>query len=144
MRLPDLCSGREFSQEAQGGNALSGTSRSLPIPCERFARDLGIDHSALSQILRQRRNASPRMIARLGRRLKLAPALIADACLEQHAEVIIRLLRLPGFCPNSRWIATRTGIPLDAVNTTLHRLLQRGDLLMKSVDSWKTKGPAHA
>ncbi len=109
-----------------------------------FARDMGTDHSTLSQIFRNRRNLSARMISRFGRRLNLGPAAIADACVQMHADIILRLARTPGFCTQSRWIATRTGVPLDAVNVALHRLLHCGELVMKSHNHWETKRPSHA
>jgi transcriptional regulator with XRE-family HTH domain len=102
-----------------------------------FARDLGTDHSTLSQILRGRRGLSSRMISRFGGQLRLHPTIIVDASVEQNAETILRLARTPGFHTHSRWIAARTNIPLDAVNVALHRLLYQGDLLMKSANRWK-------
>jgi transcriptional regulator with XRE-family HTH domain len=109
-----------------------------------FARYLGTDHSTLSQILRNRRNLSPRMIRRFGGRLRLKPAIITDACVQQNAETILRLARSPSFSTHSRWIAARTNLPLDAVNAALHRLLHQGDLLMESTHRWKTTRAPYA
>ena len=109
-----------------------------------FARFLGVDHATLSQILRGRRSLSPRMATRLGRRLGLAPALVAEARQQQTAEAVLRLTRSPAFQPNSRWIATRTGLPLDAVNSALDRLLRHGDLVMESAARWTATRPAYA
>ncbi|HVY71620.1 MAG TPA: hypothetical protein VHH73_16935 [Verrucomicrobiae bacterium] len=103
-----------------------------------YARDLATDHSTLSQILRGRRPLSARMIHRLGPRLRLNPAAIMDACVQQHADAILRLSRSPGFCTHSRWIAARANISLDAVNVALHRLLHQGRLVMKAANRWKT------
>ncbi|HWY77986.1 MAG TPA: hypothetical protein VN281_20395 [Verrucomicrobiae bacterium] len=103
-----------------------------------FARYLGTDHSTLSQIIRSRRNLSPRMVRQFGGRLGLGPGAIVETCVQQQAEAILRLARLPGFRANSRWIATRTGIPLDAVNTAVHWLLHRGDLIMETPNRWST------
>jgi hypothetical protein len=104
-----------------------------------FARDLGTDHSTLSQILRRRRALSRRMIQRFGARLQLASPIIVDACVQENANAILRLAGSRGFCTHSRWIASRTNLPLDAVNTALHRLLYEGRLVMKSSNFWKTK-----
>jgi transcriptional regulator with XRE-family HTH domain len=101
-----------------------------------FARYLGTDHSTLSQLLRSRRNLSPRMVRRLGERLRLGSEKISDACVQQHAEAILRLARSPAFRANSRWIAAQTGIPMDSVNAAIHRLLHHGDLVMKSTNRW--------
>lgn len=109
-----------------------------------FARFLGTDHSTLSQIFRNRRNLSPEKVRLFGTRLRIDLAIIADACAQQDAEAIMRLARTPAFCTHSRWIATRTGIPLDAVNATLHRLLNRRNLVMKSANHWKITQTSHA
>lgn len=109
-----------------------------------FARFLGIDHSTLSQILRTRRSLSPRMVTRLGRKLGLNAAFIAEARQQQIAESVLRLTHSKSFRPNSRWIATRTGLPLDAVNSALDHLIRHGDLVMESTERWTTTRPAYA
>jgi hypothetical protein len=55
---------------------------------------------------------------------------------QQDAEAILRLARAAPFRTHSRWIAARTGIALDGVNTALHWLLGHGRILMTSADSW--------
>jgi plasmid maintenance system antidote protein VapI len=65
-----------------------------------FARDLRTDHSTLSQILRNRRNLSPRMVRRFGGCLRLDPAVVSDVCQEQHAQAILRLVRSLAFRPS--------------------------------------------
>jgi transcriptional regulator with XRE-family HTH domain len=102
-----------------------------------FARDLGTDHSTLSQLLRGRRAFSPRTVTLLGRSLGLSRAAMIDACIEQNAQTIMQLVRSASFQPNSRWIATRTGIPIDAVNAALDRLLRERQLQMQTIHHWK-------
>jgi hypothetical protein len=114
------------------------TGRNPRYSLRAFARDLGSDHATLSQIFRGRRSLSPRMVRRFGARLRLHPAIVADASGRQTAEAVLRLAQTPGFCVQSRWIATRTGLPVDTVNIALHRLLRDGDLVMVSSTSWKT------
>lgn len=109
-----------------------------------FARFLGTDHATLSQILRGRRSLSPRMAARLGRRLGLSPAAVAESRQQQVAESVLRLVRTKSFRPNSRWIATRTGLPLDAVNSALDHLIRHGDLVLESAARWTATRPAYA
>lgn len=109
-----------------------------------FARDLGTDHATLSQVLRCRRVLSPRHVRQFGRRLHLSEADIADACEQHHADAILRLARLAVFRPNSRWIATRTGLPLDSVNAALARLLHQRQLVMSSADRWTIPEIHHA
>jgi hypothetical protein len=90
-----------------------------------FARDLTTDHATLSQIVRGRRPLSPRLVAQFGRRLGLDRAAIVDGSVEQHAATILNLVRSGRYQPNSRWLATRTGIPVDSVNAALHRLIHQ-------------------
>lgn len=120
----------------------SRRARNARYSLRAFARDLGTDHATLSQVLRSRRVLSPRMVRQFGRKLHLSPADIADACEQHHADAILRLARLASFRPNSRWIATRTGLPLDAVNAALARLLHQRQLVMSSAGRWTI--PAHA
>ena len=108
-----------------------------------FARDLGTDHATLSQLLRGRRVLSPRLVRQFGRKLHLSAADIADACEQHHADAILRLARLQSFRPNSRWIATRTGLSLDCVNAALARLLHQRQLVMESATLWKFPHPTH-
>jgi transcriptional regulator with XRE-family HTH domain len=108
-----------------------------------FARFLGTDHATLSQILRGKRNLSPTTVRRFGERLGVSPRIIADVCLRQHAEAILRLSRAPSFCTHTRWIAARTGIALDAVNIALYLLIREGELVMRSADRWTFLGDRH-
>jgi plasmid maintenance system antidote protein VapI len=101
-----------------------------------FARDLRTDHATLSQILRGRRVLSARMATLLGRRLGLDSSTLVDAGVRQNAVAIARLIRSGNFQPNCRWIAIRTGIPVDAVNTALTQLLSNKVLAMSSSQSW--------
>lgn len=101
-----------------------------------FARDLRTDHATLSQILRGRRALSARMATAFGRRLGLETSTLAHVGVRQNAVAIARLARSRGFQPNSRWIAIRTGIPLDAVNAALTHLLSNGILVMRSAGCW--------
>jgi hypothetical protein len=109
-----------------------------------FARDLGSDHATISQILRGRRSLSPGMVRQLGSHLRLDPLTIGEAAAQQNAEAVLRLAQSPGFRVQSRWIATRTGLPVDTVNVALHRLVRDGDLVMESSTSWKTTRPHYA
>jgi hypothetical protein len=102
-----------------------------------FARHLGTDHSTLSQILRRRRNLTSRKVRLFGARLRLGNEIIVDSCVAQDSEAVARLLSSRPFRCNSRWIATRVGIPLDGVNAALHRLLHNGRLTMNSPNRWK-------
>lgn len=129
-----------------------------------FARDLGLDHSTLSQILRGRRRLTAATVRRLGRKLKhdgaaierdalaaslacqhetarlrLAREVTADAAraLEEWPHLaILELTRLPEFEPDSRFIARVLGLGVDEVNVALQRLLRLGLLEMAGRARW--------
>ncbi|MBL9201492.1 MAG: hypothetical protein JNL39_13365 [Opitutaceae bacterium] len=119
-------------------------ARNARYSLRAFARDLGTDHATLSQLLRGRRVLSPRLVRQFGRRLHLSAADIAEACEQHHADAIARLARGAAFRPNSRWIATRTGLPLDAVNAAIARLVHRRQLVMESPSRWIFSRHTHA
>ena len=106
-----------------------------------FARTLGTHHSTLSQLLAHRRRLTPRAIRRLGGRLGLAPPQLDAAGVAENAAAVLRLLRDGRLRPDSRWIATMTGIPLDDVNVALHHLLQQRRLAMHTAHTWTEGAP---
>ena len=101
-----------------------------------FARSIGVDHASLSQILRGRRRLTARSVHALGRRLHLPPGDIAEYAALEHEAAVLDAIGRPGFRPSSRWLASITGIPIDAVNITLQRLLRKRLLIMVSRDGW--------
>jgi hypothetical protein len=80
---------------------------------------------------------SARMVTLFGHRLGLGRSTVVDASVDQHGEAILRLVRSGKYQTNSRWIATRTGIPVDGVNAALARLVRRRQLVMESPKYWK-------
>jgi hypothetical protein len=102
-----------------------------------FARDLATSHASLSQILREQRRVSLRLALRLGRRAGIAAEEISAWCATQLDELVLRAIRSGSFQPASRWIAVRTGLPLDEVNGALVRLLRRGAITMESPKNWR-------
>lgn len=122
-----------------------------------FAKQLAVDHSTLSQILRGRRPLTDKQVSRLGERLGLGPELIAPflttapkkpkdkkaLSLEtfevlsqwQHA-AILELTHVKDFQPDSRWIARTLGLTVHEVNVAIVRLIQLGLLELKSRTSW--------
>lgn len=102
-----------------------------------FARLLGVDHSTLSQILRGKRRVTARVIQTLGRRLRVRLTEIAEYCELENDAAVLASIRRAGFQTSSRWIAVRLGIPIDAVNIALQRLLRTGMLAMRSRGTWE-------
>jgi transcriptional regulator with XRE-family HTH domain len=95
-----------------------------------FARFLALDHSSLSQILRGRRRLTTRTIRDLGTRLGLPYPEIELLCAEENDRALLAAVRHPAFRADARWIATLLGIPTDAVNVALQRLVRTGTLVM--------------
>jgi uncharacterized protein (TIGR02147 family) len=63
----------------------------------------------------------------------------ASLVAEWHHYAILELVRLPDFCPDSRWIARVLGIAVDEVNIALQRLLRLGLLSMDAPDRWSDR-----
>jgi transcriptional regulator with XRE-family HTH domain len=129
-----------------------------------FARDLEIDHSTLSQILRGRRSVTNDMVERIGERIGLSRELIEgymasggsaggeltrdeqrslqisvdafEVISDWHHFALLELTRVEGFRPDSRWIARALGITTDAVNVALSRLTRLELLEMRERDRW--------
>jgi hypothetical protein len=106
-----------------------------------FARQLGTDHTALARLLHSHRRLTPARARSLGARLGLAPAEIDEACRIEGARLLAALVARPDFRPDSRWIATRTGLPVDDVNIALQRLLHARRLHMVSTTAWTVEAP---
>jgi transcriptional regulator with XRE-family HTH domain len=108
-----------------------------------FAQALSVNHATLSQILRGKRRLTSRKVSALGRRLHLPAQAIAEHAALEHEAAVLAAVDRPGFRADSRWLASITGIPLDAVNTTLQRLLRKRRLIMASRDRWLRVGETH-
>jgi hypothetical protein len=100
-----------------------------------FARQLGIHHSTLVR-LRQGKRLTANTVSRLGVRLGLSARDIAAASAHEHAEILLALVRHPDFRPDCRWLAVMTGLNLDEVNITLHRLIASRRLTLAGRDRW--------
>jgi hypothetical protein len=112
----------------------SGNSR---YSLRSFARDLSVDHSTLSQILRGRRRLTGRSVRAFGGRLRLQAPHIAELCALENESAVLSALDRPGFQADSRWVASMVGIPLDEVNVTLQRLLRKRIVAMTTRARWE-------
>lgn len=98
-----------------------------------FARDLAMHHATLSRILRGQR-ITKSTLAKLSARVTIPDP---STTLRAEAEdAVLAAIGRRAFRPDSRWIATRTGVPVDDVNAALHRLLRDGRLELVSRDRW--------
>lgn len=96
-----------------------------------FARDLGCDHSTLSQWMRGRRALTSDSIEQLGRAMRLDAARLAY-CREFDplaGEVIAAAAGCPR--PTTPLIARLLDVTADRVNIVLHRLLRLGVMRME-------------
>jgi transcriptional regulator with XRE-family HTH domain len=116
----------------------SGRNRRYSL--RAFARQLGVDHSTLSQWLRGVRPIPRRAIEQVGARLRLSPRQVrvfaAAGPSEGPDARILELARSGGLRPDSRWISERLDIGVDETNVALQRLLRLGMLAMPSPDRW--------
>jgi transcriptional regulator with XRE-family HTH domain len=101
-----------------------------------FARDLSVDHSTLSQILRGKRRLTGRNVRALGQRLRLGAPDIAELCALENESAVLSALDRPNFQADSRWVASMAGIPLDEVNVTLQRLVRKRIVTMAARARW--------
>lgn len=108
-----------------------------------FARDLAIDHSTLSQILRGRRRLTPRSVRRLGPKLGLAARDVNEHAALADDTALLAFVSHSAFRPDSRWIAMRLGLPVDQVNIVLQRLLCRRILILSAQDKWTHREVTH-
>lgn len=103
-----------------------------------LARDLGLNHGTLSRLLHRRRRLTAAAARAIAKRLDLPSTVVDRACCDADDAAVIGAVRTEGFVPSSRHLATHSGLPLDAVNAALFRLLRAGVLSMPSRDRWET------
>src|SRR5262245_54676417 len=122
-----------------------------------LARQLAVNHSTLSQMLRGKRPVSERTIRTFGKRLGMAPLLIESFVDHERrfpsnhsaAEIetqhrILEIAVQPGFNPDVSWIARVLDLPTDAIHVALTQLLAMGLLRMEKRDRWTVaKESAH-
>ena len=101
-----------------------------------FARSLGIHHATASRLLRGRRPVQAQTIRAIGPRIGLPASQIESLVTIEDAAFVIDAIGRPSFRPDSRWLATRAGIPIDRVNVALHRLIYQRQLRMESPQRW--------
>ena len=131
-----------------------------------FARDLDVDHSSLSQILRGRRRLSERVVLDFGRRLGIEEAALAavvqslpldragprderairrltsdtfEAIADWQHYALLELTHLEQFRPNLGWIARVLDLEADEVQAIVARLLRLGLLHMPSRERWEDR-----
>lgn len=166
MGLPMIPRFRDKLAEEFADRRQKNTRYSL----RAFAAFLETDHSTLSQVLRGRRGVTTPQIRAWARKLNIdsdtAAAYVAAEHLDDEssrlranqlrhwtAEAIaiaaepvhwriVKLCRMRGSRPDSRWIASQTGAGVDQVNVALARLLRLRLIEMRSPGGWADLLPA--
>ena len=137
----------------------AGMRRNPRFSLRSFAKQIGIDHSTLSQVLKGRRRLSAAALEAVGKRLglneeafrayaqssrkkknaKSLPENIRSFHFDLdtfqllsvwHHYAILELIQVQGCKTDSRWIANTLGIAVEDVNIALQRLLRLGLLEM--------------
>ncbi len=123
-----------------------------------FARHLKIHHGTLSQILRGQRPLTESTQKKLIQTLGLGPDAVnlfappqGTTAAANYAQVsidafhsisdwtydaIIELIRIPGFQPNTQWIATRFGLSVHEVQIAVERLVRLELLEITADNRW--------
>lgn len=118
--------------------ALDGRRRSQPAySLRRFARVLGVHHTTTSRLLKGEGPVAERSLRRVGARLGFDGRELARMCAVEREEAILEAVGRRAFRPDSRWLASASGIAIDQVNITLQALLRTGRLRMVSARVWK-------
>ncbi len=125
--------------ERLAAELIARKARNPRYSLRAFARDLRLSHATLSQMLRGRRPISSRAALLLGQRLRLEGRAVSAARAEIEDAKVLAAVNRADFVMGSRFIATRTGLPLDAVNAALFRLLSGGRLAMRH-SRWEVHG----
>jgi hypothetical protein len=58
-------------------------------------------------------------------------------CAEENDVALLQIVGTKRFRADSRWLATILGIPVDAVNVALQRLVRLRVLRMSATDQWE-------
>jgi transcriptional regulator with XRE-family HTH domain len=103
----------------------------------QFARGLGVHHSTVSRLLRGSRPIPSGTLLTVATRLGMSRSEVHQFLAREGSATIIEATRRSGFRPDSRWLASVTGMRVDDVNIVLQRLLRTGALRMSSPDQWQ-------
>lgn len=100
-----------------------------------FARVLGFSHSSISRLCCGRQ-PSARAVELLGRQLGWSEARIRATVIAQHVGRLRALASSRGFVADARWLASRSGLSLDAVQLALHEAVRTRRITMTSARAW--------
>lgn len=102
-----------------------------------FARDLGLHHGTLAQLLHGRRRFTTRSATALVAALGATPDLARATSEAAEEQALLTAVARHDFTPCSRHLAVRSGLRVDAVNAALFRVLASGRLRMTDTHQWE-------
>jgi hypothetical protein len=112
-------------------------TRRVPLARIRgWARRLGLDHEETQAYVADAHAPDDATLARQHQLRHWSAEALAVVTDRTHFE-ILRLLHIPGFSKDSRWIAQRVGISVDQVNIGLQRLLRLRLVSMQPGEEWR-------
>jgi transcriptional regulator with XRE-family HTH domain len=101
-----------------------------------FARAMGVNHATLSRLLSGLRPIQARTIQVLARPMRWSDSQVMAMIAAEDAAAVIHAVAKPSFRPDSRWIASVSGISIDRVNVALQDLLRTRRLRMPAANQW--------
>jgi hypothetical protein len=112
-------------------------TRCVPIAkINVWARRLGLDREEAQAYVAAAHTPDDDTISRQQQLRHWSAEALAVVADRTHFE-IVRLLHLPGFRKESRWIAQQAGVSVDQVNIVLQRLLRLGVVSMRPREAWR-------
>jgi hypothetical protein len=83
-------------------------------------------------------------VTRIGERIGLSRIETAAFAAKEDVVAVAAAIDRSSFRPDSRWLASVTGLPVDRVNISLQTLLRCGQLRMLSRHQWVIAGKGFA
>jgi len=136
VRTPAVSSGAMLFSNILRDELERRKSRNHRYSVRAFARHLGVHHSTLSRVMRGTQRLAAPTIGVIAARLRLAADTVRDSERSEVDQAVLAAVARRGFRPDCRWISAVTGIPIDDVNASLHRLLRDRELRMDAHDRW--------
>jgi transcriptional regulator with XRE-family HTH domain len=124
-------------REAVAAELERRRQRNRRYSLRQFARGLGIHHSTASRLLRGTRAVPGRTLVTVAAHLGMSSTQTADFQAREDAAAVVEAIGRASFRPDSRWLASVAGIPVDSVNIVLQKLLHTGCLRMTSRARWE-------
>jgi hypothetical protein len=97
---------------------------------------MGVNHGTLSKLLKGLRPIQARTIYALAPPMRWSDSQMIAMIAAEDAAAVVHAMARPSFRPDSRWIASVSGISIDRVNVALQDLLRTRRLRMPAANQW--------